>query len=186
MTYLRPALLLLLVSPVLALAAGAWVTRDKDGRITGYSDQPSPGASQVDLPSAPKPGTVPAPVSAPVTPATTAAPFSYTSCSITSPTAEQVFTNEAAIGASVSTQPNKRGADRVHVEMDGRRVTAWPEQATGFTLAQLPRGSHTLVARIFDEQGRVLCQSSPVTFHQRQPSVLLPGRAQSAPPRPRP
>jgi glutamine synthetase len=57
--------------------------------------------------------------------------------------------------------------------MSTHPCAASPEQQE-FKISPIERGTHTVAATIRDGDGKNLCQSSAISFHVRQPSVLAP------------
>jgi hypothetical protein len=158
-----------------ALSADMYRWKDKDG-VTHYSDQPTPGAEKVPLTSAPPPGSVApaAPARAPSAPLT---PFAYAGCEISSPSNDQVFNAVNTVSVSVGVQPALQSGHRVAVQVNGQPERGWPPGSSAYVLQNLSRGSYSVMATISDENGRTLCTSeNAVTFHIRQPSLLMPGR----------
>lgn len=163
-----------------ALSAELYRWKDKDG-VTHYSDQPTPGAERMPMISAPPPGSVAAPAPPPRAATSGTAPFAYTSCEISSPLADQVFTNVDAISVSINLRPALQIDHRVNVQLNGSPVSGWPPGSTSYLLQNLFRGSYSLIATVTDAAGRTLCtSSSAISFHIRQPSMLTPG-AKAAP-----
>jgi hypothetical protein len=102
----------------------------------------------------------------------------YSQLSVVEPADDQViWSNEREIDVSVAIEPALKTAQGHHLVLllDGTPVTQ-PSGETRFSLSDIDRGSHTLVAEVHDALGRVLLQSSPVTFHLKQHSVLQPSR----------
>lgn len=168
------SILCLLCGTAAAADTYRWV--DKEGRVH-YSDQPTPGAEKIELQSAPNPGSV-APRNVPSLPSTSGAatPARYTGCSVASPGPEEVLFNAREANVSLNVQPaGLQPGHRVRVTLNGAPVTSWPQGSLSFLLTDLGRGSFTVAASIEDEGGRVLCRTSPSTFHIRQPSALAPG-----------
>jgi hypothetical protein len=165
----------------LTMSAGAaemWRWKDATG-TWHYSDRPEPGAERMNVPGAPKPGTV---ASAPVaqsssrqTPAAEPATV-YTSCVVTSPTPDQVFFAVNAVNVALLIDPALQGEDQVQVYLDGRVVPTWPASEMSYTLSEMYRGTHTVSMRVLNAQGRAICTGPAVTFHVRQPSVQAPAR----------
>lgn len=85
-----------------------------------------------------------------------------------------------SVSASVRLEPRLRAGDRVTLVLDGKAVQE-PGPATSFTISPIYRGTHTLMARVEDAQGRLLCDTPTIRFHVRQPSLLQPNRPRPAP-----
>ncbi|HEY8507613.1 MAG TPA: DUF4124 domain-containing protein [Steroidobacteraceae bacterium] len=153
-----------------------WV--DANG-VTHYSDQPHPGAEQVEVGtpqtySAPPPP----PARAPSRPAARQEQAdSYSMCEITRPSNDEVIFNDFSVTVMVRVMPELRAGHTLSVAMDGKRLPQTVVPDAGFTINPVYRGTHTLVAVIEDATGRELCRSSTITFHVRQPSRLAPNPA---------
>ncbi|HEX9473189.1 MAG TPA: DUF4124 domain-containing protein [Steroidobacteraceae bacterium] len=165
---------------VAAIAAAAPTYRWIDADGLHYSDQPHPGAEIVTLGETQTYSATPAPaVAAPSErkpKGTRTNEFRYASCAIVQPAADQVLVNVEAVTVAVALQPAKRGSDKLVLSFDGQPIEpARPEQSE-FQITPIERGTHFAVAIVRDNTGRDLCQSAPVSFHVRQPSVLAPGR----------
>lgn len=165
------------------LAAGAassgtiykWV--DAQGTIH-YSSQPTPGATELQIDSAPPQGASPASVPVPATASAAAAaePFKYTSCALTKPTNDEALPNAFSVSVAWRVEPALRPGDRVTLALDGKLQNGVSPTATSHTITPIDRGTHTLMVSVVDANGRGLCQSSAVTFHVMQPSLLSPTR----------
>ncbi|MBV6417898.1 MAG: hypothetical protein CMLOHMNK_02674 [Steroidobacteraceae bacterium] len=162
-----------------------WV--DAQGTIH-YSSQPAPGATELQIDAAPPRGASPANAPAPVADSSAAAaePFRYTSCALTRPTNDQALPNAFAVSVAWRIEPALRSGDRVTLALDGKLQQGVSPTATSFSITPIDRGTHTLMVSVVDPNGRGLCQSSAVTFHVLQPSLLSPTRKTAPAPRPRP
>jgi hypothetical protein len=147
---------------------------------TSYSSEPGPNAEKIE----PSPPQVisplqPLPISDPDQDQRASTPaVVYSQLSVVEPADDQViWSNEREIDVSVAIEPALKTAQGHHLVLllDGTPVTQ-PSGETRFSLSDIDRGSHTLVAEVHDALGRVLLQSSPVTFHLKQHSVLQPSR----------
>jgi Domain of unknown function (DUF4124) len=170
--------LLVLVLAVLAsssaLAATVWKWVDKSG-VTHYSDQPVPGAVQVDLLNVQTydadEATIPA-ANRPTKTTAKAAAATYQSIQISSPVNEHTFTGTGGqVSVSVQVNPALQSGDSVHLTMDGQAVSTPNSVATSFALKDVSRGAHTLVASVLSRDGQTLIQSTTVTFFIQQTSV---------------
>ena len=56
--------------------------------------------------------------------------------------------------------------------LDGKRVDGLPGAGDSFSLNDVFRGTHTLVAVVTDQTGKRLISSQTVTFHMHQTSIL--------------
>jgi hypothetical protein len=146
---------------------------------TSYSSEPGPGAEKIEPPP---PQVIPPlqPImSDPDQDQRTSPPAAaYSQLSVVDPTDDQViWSNDREVGVSVAIEPALRIAQghRLVLLLDGTPATQ-PSGETRFSLNNIDRGSHTLVAEVHDALGRVLFQSSPITFHLKQHSILQPSR----------
>lgn len=160
-----------------ATAAGVYVWYDKDGRPQ-YGDRPQPGAQEVAITpaqtyEAPKPAVNTADASpnraspAPRGPA----------CRILSPIADEVFLNTPSVTVTALGPP--RGTPRLL--LNGASIASL-DGKPNFTVTPIPRGTYTAVV-VFDGGMNTspLCQTAPVVFYVRQPSIIKP-----AAPKPKP
>lgn len=73
--------------------------------------------------------------------------------------------------ARARVEPALNGGQQLWWLLNGKGLRG---EAAEAALRVLPRGSHTLQARVTDAAGKVLLESKPVTFHIRQNSVATP------------
>jgi hypothetical protein len=172
--YMRAILFTLMsVACVAAFSATVYRWVDENG-VTHYSDQPHENAEKVTI-SAPQTFSAPRqsmPSNSSPQPAAPAGP-TY-SCSITQPANDDTFPNSTAIITTAQASPVPRQGDKVILMFDGARVQNFPPGGGAFQLTNLDRGTHTLQAQVEDSTGKVVCQSSPVSFTVLQSSVLSP------------
>jgi len=175
---------LLAIAVLLAASASAttykWV--DKNG-VTHYSDTPAPGAEVVNLQSA---QTFDAPTTA--TPGTSSAKssapegFAYQKIDLWKPENDETFTNTGnVVTARVRIEPELRPSHTIWMYLDGKRVDGLPGAGDSFTLQNVFRGTHTLVAVVTDQSGKQLGSSQTVTFYMHQASVQSPTRPRPTP-----
>jgi Domain of unknown function (DUF4124) len=174
---MRKLALLLSMVAMAASATDTWRWVDANG-VTHYSDRPTQGAEKVNLGSAPKPGSVVAPVAAAGSNSSqdSNVRVPYSRCAIVSPAKDEVFNNVNSVSATVEIAPVMQAEDRVRVVLNGRPVTSWPDSAASYTLTGLNRGSYVLAAQIVDAGGKVMCNGTTSSFHVRQATVLSPLR----------
>jgi hypothetical protein len=155
-----------------------WV--DSDG--VHYSDQPHPGAEQITLSQTQTYSSAQADTSSAASAATTraaretreAGEFRYESCAVIQPAQDQMLIDVASANIAVHVQPAKRSGDRVVLSMDGQSIEPQSNDQVEFLISPIDRGTHTVAATVRSSDGRTLCQSAPLTFHVRQPSVNKP------------
>lgn len=172
----RRALTIILTTLVLAPALAAttvyrWV--DEQG-VVHFSDQPHPGAQKMRVEDAPT-------FSAPRVPRTSvgsAAPQQggppAVSCSITSPTDQQMLMNTYSVSGNIQMPGPLAPGDRVVLMLDGKVLTNAADLSGAFHIPQIDRGTHTLAAQVQASDGQVICQTPQITFFVHQPSVQNP------------
>ncbi len=172
--WLLCALLLSLMTP-----AGAEIYKRvlPDGSIV-YSDEPSPQAEIVELPTL---QTIPAlPLPAPDTEARQNNQAAdelavYRLLRITSPhNDQQIRENSGRVVITVQVQPplQAKAGHRLVLKLDGQ-VIATTNSEQRFILENVYRGTHQVVAEIQDRKGKPIKASTPVTFHLFRYSRLL-------------
>ncbi len=94
--------------------------------------------------------------------------------SIISPAQNESFwSNDGTVNINVNVQPElsaERG-DMLVFKLDGQDVGV-PQSSPNFTLSNLDRGSHIIVASIIDADGQVLITSKSTLFHLQRRSLL--------------
>lgn len=166
------------LAPAWAQAQWAWRWVDKDG-VVHYSDQPRPGATRVELQSS-QTYRAPAPPASPERPppAATVPKDPPATCAITAPAPDQVFVAVDAVTISY-TGPAGGTARLLLNGTPVQRVAS----GTAFVVSPISRGTWSAVVSIegAGNSGTQTCQTSPVAFNVRQPSVI-----NRPPPRPQP
>jgi hypothetical protein len=174
----RPALLAWAVLVVLLLPAAALADRiyrsvDAQGRPVFSDKPPTEDAQPLDM----------APLMTFEAPPLEAAPHysdpiaaasgpAYEALAIVSPRHDEaVRSNTGDVSITTRLTPVLRTDHRLQFLLDGQVVDGAPDGGT-FNLTNVHRGTHVVQARVVDEGGRVLIESSPVTFHMLQISVL--------------
>jgi hypothetical protein len=165
---------LMSVASAVALSATVYKWVDENG-VTHYSDQPHENAEKVQIkqPQTYSPGPLPAAsrtsqASPPQQPAN-----AYT-CQVVQPTNDQTFQNTTSVTVAAQFSPLPRGGDQSSLLLDGTRITNFPQGGGSITLDPIDRGQHSLQAVVQDSTGKMLCQSTSVSFTVLQPSVLNP------------
>ena len=143
-----------------------WV--DDQGNVH-YSDKPHPGATKMHLPNAQT-----------FTPPATATPDDGSgqhrqqaqqqaySIQITSPSADQTFSNTQSVTVSVSLTPGLQQGDTITITVDGQ--SQGPGGSLSATFDGLDRGQHTASATLQEANGKVLSAPS-VTFYIHRATV---------------
>ncbi len=167
--------------PLFAETKGYKIVRP-DGTVE-FSDQPAPGAQEITLPKAQGYEAPPPPPPAPAVEPTTPPGPPYSLLAIAAPEPDQTLHNgETQVNVSVQVMPALRPGHRLVILLDGSEAAGGA--GTGYTLSNVERGSHVLVAEVRDGRGKVLISSAPVTFHMRQHSILFPKPPAPTPPAP--
>lgn len=145
-----------------------------DGTVV-YSDEPSPGAEEIEV--KPLPSYNLPPVKPSSTPRTVKLSppeeeeKGYKSFAITSPTHDSTINHGSGIfSVTLSSKPSLKEKHKIQVMLDGKPVGP-ASRSSVFNLSNVDRGMHTLTAKIVDEKGKPLISSQPVTIHMRRPTV---------------
>jgi hypothetical protein len=167
----------LLCVAAIAVAGPTYRWVDADG--VHYSDQPHPGAEIISLGTTQTYSAGPSVATAAAANRKSANPratgeFRYDSCAIVQPATDQVLFEVEAVTVAVALQPAKRSSDKLVLSFDGQPIEPASPDQSDFRISPIDRGTHIAVAIVRDPSGRDLCQSAPVSFHVRQPSVLSP------------
>ncbi len=188
---MRTTLLLLALLAVPALAGQTvWKWVDSDG-VTHYADRPVPGATRMELSTgSPQPNADTSSYGSSSSSSTPAdAGPAYRNFEIWKPSSEETIPNTGGqVTVNVRIDPTLQPGHSVYLYLDGRLVEGVPGDSTSFELTDVPRGTHTLVARITDSRGNTVQETERVVFYVRQESVAQPptGPALRPPPKPQP
>ena len=183
-------LLVLLASPVLA-SQTVWRWVDETG-VTHYSDRPVPGATRMEIASSnraasPESNSYGSSSSSPPQPQTQNGP-AYTDFVIWKPADGDTIPNSGGVvDVEVRVNPALRSGHELYLYLDGRLVEGYSTNTTSFTLTDLPRGEHAVMA-IISSNGNRIQETPPARFTVRQESIAQPpvGPAQQGPPKPQP
>jgi hypothetical protein len=164
--------LMSLVSAV-ALCATVYKWVDENG-VTHYSDQPHENAEKVQIkqPQTYSAGPIPGAQTSSA-PATRQADNTY-SCIVTQPTTDQTFPNTTSVTVAATFSPQPHAGDQSFLLLDGARIPNFPQGGGSLTIDPIDRGQHSLQAVVQDSSGKMLCQSTSVSFTVLQPSLLNP------------
>ena len=149
--------------------------KDENGNIV-YSDQPKPGAEEVQLPglSTFSPGKAPRTASKPPE----GKVFHYDSVKIIKPEQDETFNdNTGNVTIQVHIAPSLKGGHTLEYDLDGNKITT---NASSHLFQNLPRGSHTVTVQVIDKEGNPVSERASVQFFVHRYSKLL------APNRPKP
>lgn len=179
----KPFFIACLLGAFLSLSSAAasgqiyrWV--DEDG-VVHYSDEPHPGAEEIELESAPtismpRPRSTVRRQAEPRDEGDDADAGAYESLAVAQPAAEETLWNiEGVLNVALNLQPALESGHQVRVYLDG---TPRMVSGTRFQLEEVYRGEHNLQAEVLDEAGSLLIRSEPIRFYVQQTSVLNPQR----------
>jgi hypothetical protein len=169
-----------------ALSATVYKWIDSNG-VVHYSDQPEPGAQKIvtqtpDESLHSRAAAVPTGTTAKQRnqsrgqAADPRSAFDYTAFSIEMPMPEQNFT-DAIVPVRVRLEPYLRQGQVMSLYLDGKLVENQPQNALDFTLTDVPRGAHALVATVMDTDSGESKSSPSVTF--RRAAGVVPWRLNS-------
>jgi len=165
-------LLILLVFLSATASAQVFKRVGPDGKVY-FSDEPGPDATQIEV--APAQTISLPPVSGrdeAVGEQDQADPV-YTSFAIVSPTSEQeIRANDGNVLVQLSLQPELKSGHTITLTIDGQDGEAIkPGGGMSVALSNLSRGHHTVEARVVDDAGKVLIQTSAVGFNVLRAAV---------------
>jgi hypothetical protein len=176
MHQLRRLLALGLFAAAAAQAAVVYKWTDADG-VVHFSDQPQPGAEKISTSaealnrSAAPPraagGTAGARPQKVIKPGLT-----YTTFSISSPTAEQSFFDEP-VPVQLELNPTLHRGHKLTWHLNGQALDD-EEGQVQFTLPTMPRGTYTLTATIDDPDTQESASAATISFYVKQPTVQGP------------
>ncbi|HEU4652822.1 MAG TPA: DUF4124 domain-containing protein [Steroidobacteraceae bacterium] len=186
---MRTALLLLamLATPVFA-SQTVWKWVDDQG-VTHFSDRPVPGATKVEISSSNRSEAQPSSSRSTYSPPSPPADAQYQDFEISTPAEGDVLINTGGqVSVSIRLNPRLNAGDTLALYLDGRLVEGFPDNATEYSLTNVARGQHSVLARITDTGGREVKTTGSVHFTVRQESIAQPpvGPALKPPPKPRP
>jgi hypothetical protein len=156
-----------------AAAVPAWTWVDEQGR-RHYSDQPVPGATQIDLPTSQTFGSSASRTQASQTTSQSPQAVAYSVLDVVEPAAQSTHNDIGGnLPVEVVTYPALQSGHRIDAVLDSNYVNIGSRNLD-FTLADVSRGEHTLQVVIVDADGNELRRSMPVTFFVRQTSTQTP------------
>lgn len=173
---MRTALYVLLALAAVPAFAGqtVWKWVDEKG-VTHFSDQPVPGATKMELNSAPSSSSEPAPTYTPPPTTSRQTGPAYSRLAIESPQQDESIINTGGkLTIRMSSTPAIGHDHIVALLMDGAPVPGFPPNGGSYELSDVPRGTHTLKLVVSNQRGDVIQESQPTTFHVRQESIAKP------------
>ncbi|MCU7813529.1 MAG: DUF4124 domain-containing protein [Candidatus Thiodiazotropha sp. (ex Notomyrtea botanica)] len=160
-------ILILLVScPLLAKDVYKWTT--ESGEVV-YSDTYRPGAERIRVS-----GSKSVPEDAADQTTAAADGETYQSFEVVQPeNDETIRSNEGTVTVGLTLSPALAANHAIHVFVDGTRLEG-EMKSTQFSLNGLNRGTHSLNAKVVDNEGNELVATPSVNFHLRKTSVIKP------------
>ena len=144
---------------------------DANGNVH-FSDKSYPGAEKIELPqaqtySSPK---IPAPISRSDA-ATDIETNNNFKIRIAQPEEQATIRNaQRQLSVILDVKPKLENGFKVQLIVDGS-PSSEPQASTFFALEDINRGSHTLVAQLIDNKGKVLSTSEQITIYMMPPRV---------------
>jgi hypothetical protein len=188
---MRTALMVfaLLAAPAFA-SQSVWKWVDEKG-VTHYADTPVPGATRVEISVGSRADSV---ATTPSNSASSprnqdAAAAAYRELEIWKPGDQETIANSGGmVDVRMRVEPALQPGHSIYLYLDGRLVENFPTTALEYTLQEVSRGLHSLVAAIHDRSGKKVFESPAVRFTVRQESVAQPpvGPALRPPPQAQP
>ena len=176
---MRTALLILALLAAPAFAGQTvWKWVDDKG-VTHYSDQPVPGAQRVEISGGSRADSVNASPSTPSSSTSSRSPApavtSYRNFEIWKPGDQETIANSGGVvDVRLRYEPELQPGHSLYLYLDGRLVQDFPPTAMEYSLRDVPRGLHSLIAVIQDGRGTRIQESPTVRFTVRQESVAQP------------
>ncbi len=175
---MRSFFLFLLLLPSLILAQEIYKSTDSEG-VPLFSDRKHKGAEKIEINSLPTTEfRVPVPSSSaeslPSKGRSEAAKVSYRSIVIENPVDDAVvWATGGPLAVLVSTEPAFEAASdySIGLRLDGKLLEK-RFQKGNISLDGVDRGTHTLQAVVLDPAGKVVVESSVITFHLKRHSIL--------------
>ena len=97
----------------------------------------------------------------------------YEEFSISSPAPDQTFFGSDSIPVHLNLNPGLKPGHSIAWHMNGKQLDG-QRDAVSFTVAQLDRGTYSLMATITDQQSGESANSNSVTFFVRQTGTMSP------------
>jgi uncharacterized protein DUF4124 len=161
--------------PVDAAVIYKWT--DADG-VIHFSDQPVPGAEKIQTSSGASGPSGAAPAASSTAPSSTDKPkppaLNFREFSIVSPANQETITGNQPINVNLALEPQLNSNQSLTWTLDGGALSD-QANATSFTLEDVPRGTHTIIATVEDQSGQSK-SSEPVTFYVMRTNLLSPQR----------
>ena len=100
------------------------------------------------------------------------AALSFTQFSIVSPSNQETITGNQPVNVNLALEPQLKSNQSLTWTLNGSALSN-QANATSFTLEDLPRGTHTIIATVEDQSGESK-STEPVTFYVMRTNLLSP------------
>ena len=149
--------------------AEVYKTVDKNGRVT-YTDVPpaDTSAKPVELKSI---NSIPMPTPVPMesSPAAIQTPVEYRVQIVAPENGKTLMPNERSIQVSITVDQPLQSGDLFAYKIDGNTVQTTAEMT--YTIAEPPRGEHTLTVDVVNSEGKSVAQSNGITLLVMRPII---------------
>ena len=178
---MRKTLLFLMMLGTLPVSAAVYKWVDGSGQVH-YGDQPSRGATEVELPETmvytpPEYNTDENEDAESGDQTNAVAGGPYKSLAIVQPSNDETIrSNNGNVAVSIEIIPGLVEGNKFVVYLDGSQVGELTTPQ--ITLQNVDRGTHSLEIAVTDGAGREIVRSAAVSFHLRRHSDLLPNSAE--------
>ena len=155
----------------LARPAGTRIFEGEEDGVPTFSDTPSSGATERDVPPVQTYESHIDPEE--VFDFVPSTPDTYSVLDILSPSQEEDYRDdEGQVQVNLGVTPGLRANDQIEVLMNGEKLGSVRD--TQITLGNVYRGTHTLQVQIVNESGDPVAKSEEVTFYMQRTTPLLP------------
>lgn len=186
---MRTALLVLALLAAPAFASqSVWKWVDDKG-VTHYADRPVPGAQRIDIAVGSRADSVQPSQTPAATQPRQAAPevSNYRNFEIWKPGNQETMVNTGGVvDVRLRFEPALQSGHSIYLYLNGRLVEGFPPTALEYTLTEVPRGLHSLIAVIRDGNNKTVQESPTVRFTVRQESTAQPPVGPALRPAPKP
>ncbi|MDE1461713.1 DUF4124 domain-containing protein [Spartinivicinus poritis] len=163
---------LIAILPWAASYAEIYKTIDKDGKVVFTDNPEGKPAEEVEL----KKGNTISLPPAKISPSSKSSDinsksFSYREFNIKKPTQDATIRGSGNFSVLAAISPNLRPGDSVQLYIDGKPYGS-KQKGLLFNLNNVDRGTHSIVVKVLNSDGRVL-NSASVTVHVHRSSALL-------------
>ena len=178
----RSSIAILLLVAVAHAPADVYRWVDEEGNVI-FSDTPHDGAEKVELGETTVVPAQPLPRKTEVLTPEPKGVSAYTSIAVVAPANEATIRNTREVNVQVALEPglDTENGHRLQLFYDGAAYGE-PGSAQQFTITELERGAHELVAAVLDRDGNDVIRSEPSVFFVHLRSVQQAAPAGGAAP----